>query len=81
MNATDQRNKAAKLAKIDTKEAYKIALEIDNPWFRAQALYWIARYADKDVLKFITEGSKAASMCENYYKKVISTCMGNSCFS
>lgn len=45
---TQTREKAIRLAAVDTDEAYKLAVRIDDDRFRCQALAWIARFAPDD---------------------------------
>src|SRR5690242_6252212 len=58
---TKARNSAVGLAKTDTKAALKIALAIDEPWFRSQALAWIARYSSQDDLPVVLGQARDAS--------------------
>lgn len=69
MSATLQRDQAISMAKSDPSKAHKKALQVSEPWFRAQALAAVARYSDGDPLPFATQASKAASECNDDYKR------------
>ncbi|MDD5056270.1 MAG: hypothetical protein PHQ60_00260 [Sideroxydans sp.] len=70
MSATSQRDQASNLAKQNSLEALKKARAILDPWFRAQALSWVARFTDGDPIKIASEAANAASLCDDEYKKV-----------
>jgi len=57
------------LAKTDPKKAYKKAAQVSEPWFRAQALASIARYTDGDPSVYAAQAAKAASECDDDYKR------------
>jgi hypothetical protein len=61
MSATTQRDRAISLAESRPGEALKQARQIDEPWFRAQALAWVARFADIDVITISVEGQQTSS--------------------
>jgi hypothetical protein len=42
---------------------------VDDPWFRAQGLSWVARFTDGDPVAIACEAAKAAQGCEDGYKK------------
>ncbi len=69
MSATTQRDEVCNLAKVSPREALIQAREIADPWFRAQALSWVARYADSDPIPFAVEAGKAAADCDDDYKR------------
>ena len=69
MSATLQRDHAATLAKSNPKKALDQARKVIEPWFRAQALSWVARYTDGDPAAIASEAAKAAGECEDDYKK------------
>jgi hypothetical protein len=43
MSATDERERAIKKAKTNFHEALSLARKVSEPWYRAQALAWVAR--------------------------------------
>lgn len=64
-----QQAKAVRLAKHDTPAAREAARGIADPWRRAQALAWVARYAaDEDVLRIARESLDAASRCQEPFQ-------------
>ena len=69
MNATQQRDQACRLAKQDTYEALARARQIQKPWFKAQALSWIARFTDGSPIGIAHEAMKAAKEGDDDYKK------------
>ena len=69
MSATHQRDHAGTLAKNNPKKALAQARKLNDPWFRAQALSWVARFTDSDPLAAAAEAAKAARECEDDYKK------------
>lgn len=69
MSSTLQRDRASALAKSDPKQALAIARSISDPWFRAQALSWVARFTDGDPLPIAKQAAKAASECDDDYKR------------
>ena len=69
MSATLQRDHASTLAKSNPKKALDLARDISEPWFRAQALSWVARFIDGDPVAVASEAAKAARECEDDYKK------------
>ncbi len=75
---TELRNQVSQLvseASDETKsdahqKARAIAKKIEDPWFRCQAIAWIARYADaKDVLSTAKQAMDAAGDCEDAYQQ------------
>jgi hypothetical protein len=56
-------------AKSDTRKALIMARRITAPWFRAQALAWVARFADGDPSGIAREAAKAAGECDDAYKR------------
>jgi hypothetical protein len=48
MTATQQRERAIRLAESDPAQALKTARSIGDPWFACQALAWVARFAPND---------------------------------
>jgi hypothetical protein len=69
VSATLQRDHASTLAKSNPKKALAQARKVDEPWFRAQALSWVARFTDGDPVAVASEAAKAARECEDDYKK------------
>lgn len=69
MSATTQRDRATSLAKSCPNEALKQARQVDEPWFRAQALAWVARFADSDVVTIAAEAAKAATEGGDKYQQ------------
>jgi len=68
MSATHQRDHASTLAKSNPTKALAQARNVKEPWFRAQALSWVARFTD-DPVAVALEAAKAARECEDDYKK------------
>lgn len=58
---TEARDRAQQLAKSDTASALALAQEINDPWFRSQALAWIGRFAEGDPYKDILAAARCAS--------------------
>ena len=69
MSATLQRDQASQLAKTDPKKALEKARQVSEPWFRAQALSWVARFTDGDPIAIAVQAAKAASECDDDYKR------------
>ena len=69
VSATLQRDHAGTLAKSNPKNALAQARKVNDPWFRAQALSWVARFTDGDPVAVASEAAKAARECEDDYKK------------
>jgi hypothetical protein len=69
MSATSERNQICDLAKQHPQEALHKALSISDPWFRSQAIAWVARFTDDDPIKAAKEAAKAASECTDDYRK------------
>jgi hypothetical protein len=69
MSATTQRDRAMSLAKSCPNEALKQARQVDEPWFRAQALAWVARFADSEVITIAAEAAKAAAEGGDKYQQ------------
>jgi len=68
-SATIQRDRACDLAKSDPERALEQALQIRDPWFRAQALSWVARFANSDPALIAEQAGRAASECDDAFKK------------
>jgi hypothetical protein len=69
MSATLQRDQACDLARLDPKKALEKALQTCDPWFRAQALSWVARFTDGDPVPIAELAAKAAGKCDGAYKR------------
>jgi len=69
MSATLQRDQASDLAKTNPIQALAKAKSVTEPWFRAQALSWVARFTDADPLPIAKLAAKAASECDDDYKR------------
>jgi hypothetical protein len=69
MSATSQRDHVSTLARNNPKKALDQARTVVDPWFRAQALSWVARFTDSDPLAVASEAAKVARECEDDYKK------------
>ena len=69
VSATLQRDQACALAKRDSRKALEKALDIRDPWFRSQALAWVARFTKDDPIKIAMRAAKAGSECDDDYKK------------
>ena len=69
MSATKQRDKASSYAKRDPRKALELARAMDEPWFKAQALSWIARFSENDTVALAKEASEVAALGDDAYKK------------
>jgi hypothetical protein len=69
VSATLQRNHASTLAKSNPKKALDQARKVHEPWFRAQALSWVARFTDGDPVAIASEAARAAQECGDDYGK------------
>ena len=69
MSATLQRNHASTLAKSNPKKALDQARKVHEPWFRAQALSWVARFTDGDPVAIASEAARAAQECGDDCRK------------
>jgi hypothetical protein len=43
--------------------------DISEPYYRAQALSWVARFTNEDPVSVASEAARAAKECEDNYKK------------
>ena len=59
---TQARDRAIRLAKTDTAAALGVADEIEEPWFRAQALAFIARFEEQYGHRAILASARRASL-------------------
>lgn len=69
MSATKQQDLVARLAKTDSPHALQKARKISEPWFRAQALAYIARYCDQAPTSVANQAAKAAEACVDTYQQ------------
>ena len=69
MTPTLQRDEAIKLARTDGHKALAKARSVSDPWFRAQALSWVARFTDTDPEPIAAQAANAAAACDDDYKK------------
>ena len=69
MSDTLLRDQVCELAKRDIKKALQKADTIRDPWFRAQALSWIARFTNDDPRAIAKQAAKAAQSCDDAYKQ------------
>lgn len=69
MSATQQRDQAIRAARVSPKDALKAARHVSDPWFRAQALSWVARFTDADVIAIAAEAEKAAAEGKDRYQQ------------
>lgn len=69
MSATLQRDQVCALAKSNPMQALVKAKTVSEPWFRAQALAWVARFTDSDPVVVAKLAAKAASDCDDDYKR------------
>ncbi len=68
-DATIQRDNAQLLAKSEPLKAHLDASMIVEPWFRAQALAWVARFSEGRTIEIAKEAAKAAMECDDSYKR------------
>jgi len=69
MHAAHQRNQVMQRVKTDAANALTVAGNIDEPWFRSQALAAVARYTDKDCVAVAARAMQAADLCDDNYKR------------
>ncbi len=67
---TLKRDQAAALAKTSIKQATAKARSIEDPWYHAQALAWVARFSAANAVEFAAEASSAVRKCDDAYKRV-----------
>lgn len=73
-SGTEARENAIALAKTDVEAATKNARAIEDPWFRSQAMAWIARFsAEKDFHQALDEAASASWAADDPYKIVASS--------
>jgi hypothetical protein len=70
ISPTEARDRASRLATGDPAAARGMALAIEDPWFRCQALASAARHADEaEVEQVAQESLAAAAECHDDYKR------------
>lgn len=70
-NPASERGLVIKSAQSDNEHALKLARKIDDPWYRTQALAWVARYAPNGKIeKLAREALDSASEQADPYKVV-----------
>jgi hypothetical protein len=69
--ATHQRDIAIKLARTHPTEALAAAHRVSEPWYRAQALAWVARYAPTNMMseRALAEARSAAQLAGDVYRQ------------
>lgn len=71
MTATQERECAIRLGRIDPRAGLETARTIEDPWFRAQALAWIAHLGvDLDYDSVLAEARAASEAAGDPYKMV-----------
>jgi hypothetical protein len=71
MTATQQRDRAMQLAKVDPTAGLAAARGIEDPWFRAQALAWVAHFGpDQDYDNVLAEARAASQSAQDPYAAV-----------
>jgi hypothetical protein len=71
--STRQREAARKLATIDTARAYAAARKVEDPYFRCQALAWVARYAGNDIDEIVEAAFTAAEEAGDAFHRMSAT--------
>jgi hypothetical protein len=71
LTPTHLRDQACDLACQDTESALQVARQIDDPWFRCQALAWIGRFASEDKrITILDEAINVSRAIEDPYRSV-----------
>jgi hypothetical protein len=71
MSASRARDRAAELAKADSVAALREARAIPDPWFRSQALAYVARFAaEKEIEGIVGEALDACRECGDAYRRL-----------
>jgi hypothetical protein len=69
INASRARDHAAELAKLDSPGALRAARAISEPWYRAQALAYVVRFApQKEIDEISAEAFEACRSCPDAYQ-------------
>ncbi|MFO7906346.1 MAG: hypothetical protein R6U98_27055 [Pirellulaceae bacterium] len=63
------RDQVCSLAKNNPRKALEKAWKITDPWYRAQAMSWIARFWEGDPMEVAKHAAKAAGLCEDEYQR------------
>ena len=69
MSESTERDRVSTLAKTNSQAALAAARTIKDPWFRSQALSWVARFSDSNPIEIAEEAAKAAEECDDAYKR------------
>jgi hypothetical protein len=68
MNASQQREQAIRVARTDFGEALGLAHAVADPWYRCQALAWVARFAPEDhVASVARQATDSAAQNNDFY--------------
>ena len=70
MSDTLIRDQGASLAKSNPEKAIAKARSIKEPWFRAQALAYVARFSQTKGIELAAEAASTARKCDDAYKRV-----------
>lgn len=70
MTPTEQRDQVCEMAKHDSVQALTKARDIADPWFRAQALSWVARFSASETSVIASEAAASAMSCNDAFKRV-----------
>ncbi len=74
MSATTERDVACRIARTDFAKALPLARTVSEPWFRCQALAYVARYApDERVVSSAKQAIAAAATSTEPYIQVAAT--------
>jgi hypothetical protein len=72
--ATRARDRAIKLAKDDPRAALHASRSVDDPWYRTQALAWVARFTEgKAGAAIAEEALRTSQECADLYQAVAVT--------
>lgn len=66
----DLRDRCQELSKTDPEAALQLARAIDLPWYKSQALSWIARYSENKACAIAAEAADAAACGGDMYQRV-----------
>ena len=67
--ATTQRNHVIDICKSKNDLAHQQAKKIADPWFKTQALSWVARFNKSKTIQIAKEAEKSAEQCKDHYQK------------
>lgn len=68
--SSESRDHAIHLAKQRSPKALAAARKVVDPWYRAQALSYVARFTSGDPAPVLDEAFAAAAACEDAYQRV-----------